>query len=99
VHGVGEIGEPVRARRGVVGPDARDPDAVVEPVVTACESEWMIPSRPDENACAAMYCAHIMFVIASMSRGFAYAWRRLSSTSWTAFHDCGVPECICTRLT
>ena len=38
---------------------------------TACESEWMIPSRPDENACAAMYCAHIMFVIASMSRGFA----------------------------
>ena len=33
---------------------------------TACESEWMIPSSPDENACAAMYCAHIMFVIALM---------------------------------
>ena len=59
----------------------------------------MIPSSPDENACAAMYWAHIMFVIASMSRGLAYAWRRLSSTSSTAFSDCGVAECIWTRLT
>ena len=57
-----------------------------------------MPSRPEENAWAAMYCAQHIAVMAFSLCGLPTASRRFSSTICAARRASGITEGMATRF-